>query len=89
MNGCTWWQAALITKYDKMNHARVGLKFHEWDWNVQSFILKGTLTLRFAITLDYDIWIVHEFDIGSQDARFEIIVGHVVASTHAAQCNMD
>ena len=32
---------------------------------------------------------MHEFDIGSQDARFEIIVGHVVAITRAAQCNMD
>ena len=26
---------------------------------------------------------MHEFDIGSQDARFEIIVGHVVAIPRA------
>ena len=35
------------------------------------------------------MWIVHEFDIGSHDARFEIIVGHLVDSTHATQYNMD
>ena len=42
-----------------------------------------------VITFDYDIRIVHEFDIGSQKARFEIVDGHVVDCMHAAQCNMD
>ena len=31
---------------------------------------------------------MHEFNIGSQDARFEIIVS-LVAITRAAQCNVD
>ena len=41
------------------------------------------------MTFDYDILIVHEFGIGWQAARFEIIVGLVVETTHAAQCNKD
>ena len=52
--GPQWW-AAIIIKYDKMNRARVGLKFHEWDWNFQSFILKWPLKLTCVITFDYDM----------------------------------
>ena len=42
-----------------------------------------------VIAFDSEISIVHEFDMGSQDAGFEIIVGHVVAIPHAGQCKMD
>ena len=78
-----------IWLYDNINHARVGFEIHNWEWFFQSFILKWPWKLTCVITIDSEIWIVHEFDIGSQDARFEIIASHVVASPCAAQCNMD
>ena len=65
-----------------MNHSRMGLKFPAGVWNLQFRIYTRPLKLTCFITFDFDIWIVHEFDKGLQDARFEVIVSHVVAITY-------
>ena len=49
--GSRWW-VAIITKYDKMNRARMGLTFYAGVWNLQSLIYTRPLKLTCFITFD-------------------------------------